>query len=191
MMEGLDKISLLVVCSVDDPLRDLEKRLHREGFTLGFRPQGARAATLRQALERRMPNRDALLYGDIDDLCVSLQAVRRGETIVTRNVPRAATGPDFKKLLIGSGRRHAKILRAVLRIHPLPQARETARVSFPDKTSRDGFLRSFWGSGIRPVRLKSGARAISVSLEGTKEMVLAERKCLRRLALQAKGKVLS
>jgi alkyldihydroxyacetonephosphate synthase len=189
MTEGIDKTSMLLTCPVDERLAVLERRLNREGLTLGYRPPQAGRLTLRQALERRIPNRDALLYGGIDDLCVSLQALRKGETIATRNVPRAATGPDFKKILIGSGRRYAKLVKAVLRVHPLPEAREVVRLAWKEKKNRDAFLKSLWGSGIRPVRLRTGPRAVTVALEGAKEMVAAEKRCLRRLARPTKGKI--
>lgn len=185
MMDGLDKTSMLLTCGVGEKLAVIEKRLHREGLTLGFRPL---TGTLRHALERRSPNADALRYGGIDDVCVSLQAVRKGETILTRNVPRAATGPDFKKILIGSGTRYAKHLKAVLRVHPLPQTRETVRLAWKKKADRDVFLKRFWASGIRPVRFQGAARNITVVLEGAKEMVAAEKTCLLKLAHQTKGR---
>jgi FAD/FMN-containing dehydrogenase len=185
----MDKTSFLVTCDVGERLAAIERRLNREGLTLGYRPR-QRVATLRDALERRVPNRDALLYGGIDDLCVSLQAVRRGETIATRNVPRASTGPDFKKILIGSGKRHARLLKAVLKVHPLPAARETVRAAWRDKKSRDAFLRGFWGSGIRPARFLSGPRSVTVALEGSKEMTAAERKCLQKLVKETRGRIL-
>ncbi|HSA58923.1 MAG TPA: hypothetical protein VLJ37_04490 [bacterium] len=185
----IDKTSLLVTCEAGEGLVDLEKRLNREGLSLGYRPQG-RVSTLREALEHRIPNRDALLYGGIDDLCVSLQAARKGETIATRNVPRASTGPDFKKILIGSGRRHARLLKAVLRVHPLPAARETLRLAWREKKNRDAFLKAFWGSGIRPARFRAGPRSVTVSLEGSKEMTSAEKRCLQKIAKETRGKIL-
>ena len=190
MIEGIDKTSLLLTCAVDQPLASLERRLNREGFTLGYRPAKGGRTTLRQALEKRIPNRDALLYGEIEDLCVSLKAIRKGEDLITRNVPRAATGPDFKKILIGSGARYAKIDKAVLRIHPRPEAREKIRVAWTAKKDRDDFLKKFWGSGIRPAVFSASARGAAVTLEGSREGVAAERACLQKIVRETKGKVL-
>ena len=190
MTDGIDKTSLLLTCSVDETVAAAERRLNREGFTLGYRPAKSGRLTLRRALERRIPNRDALLYGEIEDLCVSLQAVRKGEVLVTRNVPRAATGPDFKKILIGSGARYAKIDKVVLRIHPKPEAREKIRVSWTAKKDRDDFLKKFWGSGIRPAVFSASGRGASVILEGSREGLAAEFACLRRLIAATKGKAL-
>lgn len=184
MIDGLDKTSMLLTCGVDEKLSVLEKRLHREGLTLGFHPL---VGTLRSALEKRDANAKATRYGGIDDICVSIQAFRKGETIQTRNVPRAATGPDFKKILIGSHRRYAKLLKAVLRVHPLPEAREDFRIAWKEAADRDAFLASFWASGIRPTRFDAKAKTVSVSLEGPKEMFAAERKCLLKLVRQTKG----
>lgn len=190
MIEGIDKTSLLLTCEVDQPLVSLEKRLNREGFTLGYSPAKGGRLTLRQALEKRISNRNALLYGEIEDLCVSLKAARKGEILVTRNVPRAATGPDFKKILIGSGARYAKIDKAVLKIHPKPEAREKIRISWTAKKDRDDFLKKFWGSGIRPAVFSASSRGASVILEGSREGLAAELACLRRLIAATKGKAL-
>jgi FAD/FMN-containing dehydrogenase len=184
----IDKTSLLATCDADERLDAIEKRLNREGLTLGYRPL-KRAATLREALERRIPNRDALLHGGIDDLCVSLQAARKGEMFMTRNVPRASAGPDFKKILIGSGRRYAKILKAVLKVHPLPAARETLRIAWKDKKGRDAFLKALWASGVRPAGLAASVRSLVVRLEGMKELVAAEKRCLAKHVRETKGRI--
>ena len=39
-----------------------------------------------------------------------------------------------------------------------PEARETFRFSWKEKKRRDEFLKRFWSSGVRPVRLESAAR---------------------------------
>ncbi len=112
----IDFISLLITCSVDRSLKDLERDLNREGFTLGYRPADKNIRTLRQALEKRGHNLNFLRYGEIEDICTSLKIRRKGKSIVTKNVPRAATGPDFKKIFMGSEQRYGKILEATLRI---------------------------------------------------------------------------
>ena len=113
----IDQVSLLVTCSVDMPLKQLEKQLSQQGYTLGYRPIAKRSLTLLQALEKRVPNRLSPRYGGIEDICVSIRVIRKGQIIATRNVPRAATGPDFKKIFIGSRGRYGKIIEATLRIH--------------------------------------------------------------------------
>lgn len=112
----LDTISLLVTCHPAISLRALEKDLNRQGFTLGYRPIGGRSPTLLESLEKRTPNKLSPRYGEIDTICVSIKVVRKGQIIVTKNVPRAATGPDFKKIFIGSRGRYGKIIEATLRI---------------------------------------------------------------------------
>lgn len=112
----LDLISLLVTCSADIPLKQLEKSLAIQGYTLGYRPITKKSMTLLQALEKRVPNRLSPRYGGIEDICVSIRVIRKGQIIATRNVPRAATGPDFKKIFIGSRGRYGKIIEATLRV---------------------------------------------------------------------------
>jgi alkyldihydroxyacetonephosphate synthase len=184
----IDGISLVVKTDVDVSLSKLEDTLNREGFTLGYRPQKSGALTLRQALEERIPNRDALLYGEVEDICVAVEAIRKSETIVTKNVPRAATGPDFKKIFIGSGERYANLKKAVLKIHPKPEAREEVRIEWTTQEDRDEFIKAFWGSGIRPAVFSAAPRETTIILEGPREMTTAESACLDRLIRKTKGK---
>lgn len=112
----IDEISLVVTCSADIPFQQLEKQLSKQGYTLGYRPIAKRSLTLLKALEKRVPNKLSSRYGGIEDICVSIRVIRKGQIIATRNVPRAATGPDFKKIFIGSRGRYGKIIEATLRI---------------------------------------------------------------------------
>ena len=63
-----------------------------------------------------MKNRDEEKFGKIEDLCVALKVRMKECVVTTRNVPRAATGPDFKKIFIGSKGQYGEILEATLRI---------------------------------------------------------------------------
>jgi alkyldihydroxyacetonephosphate synthase len=188
----LDPVSLLLICPLNVSLKEIEKYLNRKGCTLGYKPASANGLSLRKALERRIPNLYALRYGEIDDLAVSLKVKMGGKTVVTRNVPRAATGPDFKKIFIGSRGQYGKILEATLRVVPIPETRERWRIRWRDAKGRDRFLALLGSSGIRPSLLRlRNSRSIEIGLEGLKEIVQAERKCLKSYARETKGKMRS
>lgn len=188
----LDPVSLLVTCPLAISLRRLEKHLNQKGFTVGYKPASASSPSLQKALERRVPNAYALRYGEIDDICVSLKAKMGSKTVVTRNVPRAATGPDFKKIFIGSQGRYGKILEATLRIAPIPETRERWKIRWRDSKGREKFLTLLGSSGIRPSLLRlRNSRSIEIELEGVKEIVQAERKCFRRYVKETNGKIRS
>ncbi|MBI3541524.1 MAG: FAD-binding oxidoreductase [Deltaproteobacteria bacterium] len=186
----IDEISLLVTVSPKVSLRLLEQELHRRGYTLGYLPASTHSAlTLQEALEKKIPNQQALRYGEIDTLCVSLKAKLRltKKIVTTRNVPRSATGPDFKKILIGSKRRYGKIEEATLRINSLPEKRVHLKLLWKSKVDKERFLKHFWALGVRPVSLKSEKKAVLIQLEGLKTIVRAERDALKQTCLQFKG----
>lgn len=186
----IDEISLLVTVSPKVSLKLLKQELHRRGYTLGYEPISARPAlTLQEALEKRILNHHALRYGEIDAICVSLKAQLRltKKIITTRNVPRSATGPDFKKILIGSNKRYGKIAEATLRIHPLPEKRVHLKLSWKSNADKERFLKRFWALGLRPASIQSERQGISIQLEGLKGIVRAERDTLKHACLQSKG----
>lgn len=54
--------------------------------------------------------------------------------------PRASTGPDIERILIGSEGTLGVVTEAVVRIHPLPKCEKYAAFVFPDYTSGIKFL---------------------------------------------------
>ncbi len=126
-MFELDQISQLVTLSADLSLSEIEKELNLEGYTLGFAtPATAKGSkkspTLREALQKRLPNLYALLYGELTDLCASLVLQRsEGDPIVNRLAPRQATGPNFKNLILGSGEYWGSFVQATLKVFYQPE----------------------------------------------------------------------
>lgn len=184
----IDPISFVASCASTIKLARLEKLLNYEGYSLGYKPTLENVLTLRQALDERIPNQYARKYGEIDDICLSLKAVRHGKAVETKRVPRAATGPDFKKIFIGSGSKYGRILEVTLRIIPLPKERSVLEIHWKGAGSRRNFLKLLDASGVRPVFFeKKGGRKILIHIEGTEEGVQAEGKCLKVLARETAG----
>ncbi len=172
----IDSISLLAMTPVKAPLKKIEAELSLQGYTLGYHPE--KNLTLEEALIGRIPNRFALKYGEIDDLCVSVKVQRGGEVFTTRNVPRSSTGPDFKKIFaVGD---YGKILEATLKIVPLPEKKGVHRFRIK-REKRDSFSKGLWASGIRPARVESTPSGFVVYLEGPTDIVEAETKGLKKI----------
>ncbi len=189
MKSPLSPLSLLVSCPAGTWLGLLEKQINGQGFTLGYRPSG-RGRTLKEVLDKRIPNRLARKYGEIDDLCVSLKILRKGRIIATKNVPRAATGPDFKKIIIGTKGTYGRIVEATLKVFRLPSIQADYRLSWKKPQDRESFLKRFWGSGIRPLMLeRQGTQVLKLTLCGKKEMVAVEEGCLKRYAQETRGRI--
>jgi FAD/FMN-containing dehydrogenase len=118
-----------------------------------------------------------LRYGEIQDLCTSLVAATPLGHVRTKKVPRAATGPDLKKIFMGSRRHYGDIEEATLQIIPKPDCRKTVVV----RAGKD-FLKRLWAGGVRPLTLLRRSGALAIELEGLKDVVLAEEKTLKALA---------
>ena len=197
-MKNLDPISLLVTCSPQLRLGRIEKQLNQKGFTLGYKPASGKNLTLQRALDRRIPNLYALRYGEIDDICVSLKVqVKKANgagspstIITTKNVPRAATGPDFKKIFIGSKGCYGKILEGVFRIAPFRPRRKRFRMTWKNAAQKGVFLKRFWSSGIRPLSVQvRSPRSLLIEIGGEDVIVREERKCLKKYLKETGGTV--
>lgn len=181
---NFDPVSLLLTCPADSALKDVEASLSALRLTLGYRPART-VRTIREALARRVPNLLAERYGEIDDLCVALRAFYKGGAIKTKNVPRSATGPDFKKLLAGDG---VRLVEVTLRVSPRPEACARFQARWKKKNGADEFLKLFWAAGIRPAVLRrKTTKTLDIALEGLGEIVRAETNEIKSLIRKTRG----
>lgn len=172
-----DTISLLATVKASENIKALERELDLRGFTWGYKPARA-AKDLKAILDAGIPNLLAERYGEIDDICMSLKVETPDGVIQTKQTPRSATGPDLKKIFIGSQGRYGKILEATLRLSPVPAEEITIRCAFSQNAAKLAFLKCMGGSGIRPAILKEVKAAkpkLLISLQGLVPVVRAER----------------
>jgi alkyldihydroxyacetonephosphate synthase len=129
----------------------LEEALNRRGFTLGHFPSSIYCSTLGGWLAARSAGQASTRYGKIEDMCAGLECVLPGgEVAVLKPTPRAAVGPDWKQVLIGSEGTLGVITRAWLRIWPLPEARRFLSYKFPSAAAGLGAIRKVLRRGLRP-----------------------------------------
>jgi len=171
----------------------LEEALNRRGYTLGHFPSSIACSTLGGWIAARSSGQASTRYGNIEDMCAGLEAVLPSGTIVTaRALPRSAAGPDMRGLLIGSEGTLGVITRAVLRVHPLPEARRFLCYRFPGVAAGLGAIRRVLRRGFRPavVRLYDPLDTlVGVSGGGGTKGALAE--AAKHLFDRAKGVLLS
>lgn len=98
---------------------ELEAALNTQGFSLGHFPDSFEFSTLGGWLATRSAGMQSDAYGKIEDMVVSLTLCTPTGTLVTRNVPRSATGPDLAQIAVGSEGTLGLITEAVMRIHPV------------------------------------------------------------------------
>ena len=159
-LERLSPESQLAVCQTGILGVHLEQELNRRGYTMGHFPGSFGTSTLGGYLATRSAGQAATMYGKIEDMVVSLQAVLADGTIIhTRTAPRRATGPDFNHVLLGSEGALAVLTRAHMRVHALPSARVFRSLSFPKLDAGLEAVRLILRFGLRPtiVRLSDEA----------------------------------
>jgi alkyldihydroxyacetonephosphate synthase len=133
-----------------------ERELERRGYTLGHFPSSIYCSTLGGWLAARSAGQMSTRYGKIEDMALSMRAVTgRGELVEVGRRARAAGGPDWLQLLIGSEGTLGVITAAKLRIRPQPEVRHFR-----------GFEMSSVSAGLEAIRrvLQRGWRPAVVRL---------------------------
>lgn len=181
----IHKKSLLMTVTTSTTLKDFRSFLAERGYAFGFfAGKSAESCTLKNILENRITNLWHLRYGSIDDLCTALIVDTPLGHVRTKLVPRSATGPDLKKIFIGSHHHYGEIEQAVLQIMHPPELKKT--VTFKNSGSKNAFpfhnlKQKIWAAGIRPLTMIAKKDTLVIELEGLKDVVLAEEKFLKKL----------
>jgi alkyldihydroxyacetonephosphate synthase len=145
---SLDAASLTATfqAGIDGP--SLEAALAAHGYTLGHFPQSFEHSTLGGWIAARSSGQQSDGYGGIDALLVAAKLITPVGELTTLRVPRTATGPDLKELVLGSEGTLGVISEATVRIRKKPALHEVRGVLF--RSFADGIraLRALRDSGL-------------------------------------------
>jgi alkyldihydroxyacetonephosphate synthase len=174
-LKGMDRIlkieprSLLVESQPGVNGQLFEDALNREGFTLGHFPSSIYCSTVGGWLAARGAGQLSTKYGKIEDRVVSMEVVLpTGEVIETVRSPRAAMGPDWNQLFVGSEGTLGVITKAVLGIREMPALRRFRAYDFAGVRPALEAMRLILRRGVRPaaVRLYDEIDTLLVGKEG-------------------------
>jgi len=143
----------------------LESALNAQGFTLGHYPQSMAISSVGGWIATSSAGQASAGYGAIEDLLLGLTAVLpTGEVVRLPPTPRSASGPDLRRLLVGSEGTLGIVTEAALSVSPLPQGMRWA-----------AFQPASFGHGIELARavMHSGARPDVVRLYDDIDAALA------------------
>jgi alkyldihydroxyacetonephosphate synthase len=129
----------------------LERALAHRGLTLGHFPSSIYCSTLGGWVAARSAGQMSTKYGKIEDMILGVTAVTgRGDVITTGAHGRAAAGPDFTQLLVGSEGTLGVITSARLRVRPAPEARHLRGFEFSRLAAGLEGIRRVLQRGLRP-----------------------------------------
>jgi alkyldihydroxyacetonephosphate synthase len=117
---------------------DLESQLSAHGFTLGHFPQSFEYSTLGGWIATRSAGSSSGIYGNIEDMVLSLRVATPLGMLESITVPRSAAGPDLRELFIGSEGLLGVITQATLVVHRVPSTRACSSYLF--KGFEDGLF---------------------------------------------------
>ena len=182
-----------------------EAAVEARGYTTGHYPQSIALSTVGGWVATRAAGQFSTRYGNIEDLCLGLEAVLpSGEIVRLAPVPRSSVGPSLRELFLGSEGTLGVVTEVVLRLHPLPEERSLASFIFPTIQAALEASRRVLRVGWRPAVLRAydavetarqfsawapsdGCLLVAVS-EGPTTLVEAEAAACAREAALAGGK---
>ena len=134
-----------------------EAAIGARGYTSGHYPQSIDRSTVGGWVATRAAGQFSTRYGNIEDLCLGLEAVLpTGEVVRTEPVvPRASVGPNLRELFLGSEGALGAVTEVALRVHPLPEARALASFAFPSMGAALDTVRRVLRVGWRPAVLRA------------------------------------
>ncbi len=138
---SLDETSRLAEFEAGVPGPLLESQLAEHGYTLGHFPQSFEFSTLGGWIATRSSGQQSYYYGRIEDLFAGGTVITPAGLLELPPLPASAAGPDVRQVVLGSEGRLGVIARAVLRVHPRPEAEGFFGVFFKD-----------WHAGVEAVR---------------------------------------
>lgn len=204
----IDTVSMTVTVQPGILGFTLEESLNKQGLSTCHIPSSDYTSTIGGFLASRSAGALSSKYGKIEDMCEQIEVVLpTGEICRTKKVPRAASGPDFKQLFIGSEGALGVITEATLRIWPLPEVRRWDSYLFPDLESAIKSVQSFFRHRIYCACLRlyddvdarmayglsdipKDSALLIVAWDGDKDMVDLEQKKCNDLSAQRGGKIM-
>lgn len=134
---------------------DAESAVQSHGLTLGHSPQSMHISTVGGWVATRSSGQWSTRHGNIEDLVLGLEVVLPdGAVLVTRDVPRAAAGPDLRHLFLGSEGTLGVVTAVSLSLRREPERRVLAAYVVDDVARGLDAMRALLQQSIQPAVLR-------------------------------------
>ena len=135
--------------------KQLEKALDEKGYTSGHDPDSIEFSTLGGWISTNASGMKKNKYGNIEDIVLDATLVTPTGNVETKAVtPRNSIGVQPRGLLFGSEGNFGIITKAVIKIHPRPQAQEYGSLVFPTFERGVAFLKALRQEGTLPASIR-------------------------------------
>ena len=133
-----------------------EATVQARGYTTGNYPQSIDRSTVGGWIATRAAGQFSTKYGNIEDLCLGLEAVLpSGDCVRLQPIPRASVGPTLRELFLGSEGTLGVVTEVVLRLHPLAAERVVSSFAFSTFGAALDVVRRVLREGWRPAVLRA------------------------------------
>ena len=154
-LHGIDPVNLVAEVDAGIMGSHVEEKLNAAGYTLGHFPSSIMCSTLGGWLAARSAGQCSSRYGKIEDMVVGLEAVMADGRVVRVAPPLIHTGGvDWNAVLVGSEGTLGIITKAWLKVHPEPQHRRFAGVTFPNLEAGLEAMREIMQTGLKPAVMR-------------------------------------
>jgi len=151
----LDPVNMTVEASAGYHGGQLEDELRAAGWTLGHSPQSLYRSSVGGWLATLATGQFSSYYGGIEDLVTAYTVIlATGERIRLSASPRAAMGPDLRRLFLGSEGTLGVLTSVRLKVFPLPETRLYETYALPSVAAGLRVLRAQAAVGLRPFLLR-------------------------------------
>ena len=135
--------------------KELERLLGERGYTSGHDPDSVELSTLGGWIATNASGMKKNRYGNIEDIVVEATLVTpAGEVESRRATPRNSIGVAPRLWLFGCEGNLGLITKAVIRIHPRPEAREYGSLVFPSLDHGVRYLKALRREGALPASIR-------------------------------------
>ena len=135
--------------------KELERLLGERGYTSGHDPDSVELSTLGGWIATNASGMKKNRYGNIEDIVVEATLVTpAGEVESRRATPRNSTGVAPRLWLFGCEGNLGLITKAVIKIHPRPEAREYGSLVFPSLDHGVRYLKALRREGALPASIR-------------------------------------
>ncbi|WP_424860524.1 FAD-binding oxidoreductase [Streptomyces sp. MMS24-I29] len=151
----IDETDMTVTAPAGNNGGELEDALNAAGWTTRFSPQSLYRSSVGGWLATLATGQFSSRYGGIEDLVVGYRVVLAGgEVAELKASPRAAMGPDLRRLFLGSEGTLGVITQVTYKIIPIPADQRLQAFQLPDVASGLAIMREQAAKGLRPFLLR-------------------------------------